>query len=362
MADLQLDIRRGTGTAGRRVLVLANAFRVNNIPDFNVMHYDFTIVPEVPSRVNRQVFAEMKRTGKFGDIAAVYDGNKNIYTPAKLPFPGESAAAKIFLADSDRAPKPGQEPRGRTFDVSIRLVAQVNLHQLGEFINSRSEASNNVLMAINALNVMIRNDAALLYPSRRASFYPPPREGEAPFLISGGLEMWGGYFTSIRPTVGKLIVNMDRTAMSFIMAGDLVNVATRFMKVRDPSDLARAVDRGRVQLERFVKGLQISTRSMAMQDGRSSQTKKFKIRALSREPANALRFEGDNGEQWTIQSYFQKIYNYTLRFPNLPCVQVTKKAWYPMEVCTVERGNKYTKKLNPDQVAEALKFTTQPPN
>jgi hypothetical protein len=34
----------------------------------------FTIVPEVPSRVNRQVFAEMKRTGKFGDIAAVYDG------------------------------------------------------------------------------------------------------------------------------------------------------------------------------------------------------------------------------------------------------------------------------------------------
>ena len=193
--------------------------------------------------------------------------------------------------------------------------------------------------------------------------------------------MWGGYFTSIRPTMGKLIVNMDRTAMSFIMAGDLVNVATRFMKAKDPSDLARAVDRGRVQLERFVKGLQISTRSMNMTDGsgRSSQNKKFKIRALSREPANALRFEGDNGEQWTIQvsfsskfyafhrvqqadnsffriqSYFQKIYNYTLRFPNLPCVQVTKKAWYPMEVCTVERGNKYTKKLNPDQVAEALK-------
>ena len=89
--------------------------------------------------------------------------------------------------------------------------------------------------------------------------------------------MWGGYFTSIRPTVGKLMVYLDRTAMSFIMAGDLVNVATRFMKVRDPSDLARAVDRGRVQLERFVKGLQIKTRLMAMQDGRSSQTKKFKV-------------------------------------------------------------------------------------
>lgn len=183
----------------------------------------------------------------------------------------------------------------------IRLVAQVNLFQLGEFINSRSSASSNVLMAINALNVMIRNDAALLYPSRRASFYPPPREGEQPYLISGGLEMWGGYFTSIRPTVGKLIVNMDRTAMSFIMAGDLVNVATRFMKVRDPADLSRAVDRGRVQLERFVKGLQITTRSMTMQDGRTSNKKSYKIRALSREPASVFSFDGDNGEKWTIQ-------------------------------------------------------------
>lgn len=55
-----------------------------------------------------------------------------------------------------------------------------------------------------------------------------------------------------------------------------------------------------------------------------------------------------------LQSYFQKIYNYILGSSNLPCVQVTKKAWYPMEVGTVERGNKYTKKLNQDQVAEAL--------
>ena len=66
-------------------------------------------------------------------------------------------------------------------------------------------------------------------------------------------------------------------------------------------------------------------------------------------------FENDQGQEVSIQNYFQTTYNYTLRFPGLPCVQVTKKAWYPMEVCTVERGNKYTKKLLPDQVAEALK-------
>lgn len=127
------------------------------------------------------------------------------------------------------------------------------------------------------------------------------------------------------------------------------------MRMRDPSEVARAMDRSRLQLERFCKGLQISTKSLAAADGRKTQVKKFKIRALSRVPASAFMFENDQGQEISIQTYFQQTYNYTLRFPGLPCVQVTKKAWYPMEVCTVERGNKYTKKLLPDQVAEALK-------
>lgn len=127
------------------------------------------------------------------------------------------------------------------------------------------------------------------------------------------------------------------------------------MRMRDPSEVARAMDRSRLQLERFCKGLQISTRSLEAIDGKKTQVKKFKIRALSRVPASAFMFENDQGQEISIQTYFQQTYNYTLRFPGLPCVQVTKKAWYPMEICTVERGNKFTKKLLPDQVAEALK-------
>lgn len=120
-------------------------------------------------------------------------------------------------------------------------------------------------------------------------------------------------------------------------------------------DLTRAMDRSRVQLERFVKGLQISARSLTATDGRKTQVKKYKIRALSSVPASHYMFTNDNGQEISIQQYFAQTYNYQLRFPGLPCVQVTKKAWYPMEICTVERGNKFTKKLGPDQVAEALK-------
>lgn len=127
------------------------------------------------------------------------------------------------------------------------------------------------------------------------------------------------------------------------------------MRVRDPSDLARAMDRARLQLERFCRGLFISTKTLSATDGQKTRVKKFKIRALSQMPASHLMFDDDHGQKLSIQTYFQQTYNYSLRFPGLPCVQVTRKAWYPMELCTVERGNKYTKKLTPTQVAEAIK-------
>lgn len=127
------------------------------------------------------------------------------------------------------------------------------------------------------------------------------------------------------------------------------------MRLRDPSEVARAMDRSRLQLERFCKGLLISTKSLNAVDGRATRVKKFKIRALSKVPASAFMFENDEGREISIADYFQTTYNYTLRFPGLPCVQVSKKAFYPMEICTVEKGNKYTKKLAPDQVAQALK-------
>ena len=41
------------------------------------------------------------------------------YAPAALPFRGDEASADIFLADGDRPPREGQEPRGRTFHVTV---------------------------------------------------------------------------------------------------------------------------------------------------------------------------------------------------------------------------------------------------
>lgn len=73
-----------------------------------------------------------------------------------------------------------------------------------------------------------------------------------------------------------------------------------------------------------------------------------------------MKFQDENGRQMTVASYFKQVHSVTLRGPNFPCVKVTSKAWYPLECCTVAPGSRFTKKLDPDQVAEALKCTRPP--
>ena len=60
------------------------------LPRGEIYHYDVTIEPKCPKRVNRIVFEEVIRRNKKYDVAKfkpVFDGSKNMYTCGKLPIP-----------------------------------------------------------------------------------------------------------------------------------------------------------------------------------------------------------------------------------------------------------------------------------
>jgi hypothetical protein len=77
-------------------------------------------------------------------------------------------------------------------------------------------------------------------------------------VLTKGIEMWrgtslhpsfrapypssAGYFTSLRPTLGKLIINVDVTHQPFVVSGDLIKVALAIVgenDVRALSDVSR---------------------------------------------------------------------------------------------------------------------------
>ena len=48
--------------------------------------------------------------------------------------------------------------------------------------------------------------------SQNASIFPRPTKDDQKMYIGGALELWRGFFSSLRPANGKLIMNFDTTA------------------------------------------------------------------------------------------------------------------------------------------------------
>ncbi len=71
--------------------------------------------------------------------------------------------------------------------------------------------------ALVALNTMMVHGFGMMYPANRTSFFidDPARVGlptaHRRFDVGGGIELWRGFFTSVRPTINALFLNVDTT-------------------------------------------------------------------------------------------------------------------------------------------------------
>jgi hypothetical protein len=66
----------GIGHEGRLIQVRTNFFEVTSLPVMNIVHYDVTITPEVPRRLNRKVFDRFieQHQKHLGGARPVFDG------------------------------------------------------------------------------------------------------------------------------------------------------------------------------------------------------------------------------------------------------------------------------------------------
>ncbi len=191
--------RPSLGRQGREIRVRANFFEVTSLPDANIHHYDVTISPDVPPSLNRKVyqqFEDINGKNNLRGILPVFDGRKNIFTCKPLPF-GESATFDVTLPEEDRSTSTKRQPRA--FKIKFKKVNEINMEELQRFLAGKAQCTSNVLTGIMALDVLIRHRPSMNYVTVGRSFYSP--EGSQP--LSGGVEVWQGYYQSARPTPGK---------------------------------------------------------------------------------------------------------------------------------------------------------------
>ncbi|GJJ79067.1 eukaryotic translation initiation factor 2C [Entomortierella parvispora] len=354
MSTTEVVRNPGPGTRGRKVQITANFFEVKNLPNITIHHFDVTISPDVPPSTNRKVFSQFIDQFRVSDLQGarpVFDGRKNLFFPKAPPF--DSRTFEIVLHEDARA-KGTLTP---SFKMKIKKVNEIHLSELSQFLQGQIPLTNNCLTAIMALDVLIHHEPAMLYQTIGRSFFTP--HGSRP--LSGGLDVWRGFHQSIRPAVGKMMVNLDVSATAFYQKGSLVEMIVKVLGLRTIDDLRRLSVPSLNRLERHIKGLRIQGTH------RERSSRSFRILGLTKTAANDTLFSrhGQDGAAATdmidVASYFKKAYNMTLSFPALPCVIVGKSAMLPLEVCTVVEGQRYPKKLDGSQTSDLIKFACLDP-
>ncbi|TPX38294.1 hypothetical protein SmJEL517_g00096 [Synchytrium microbalum] len=368
---MQLARRPGPMTGSgipkaRETTIRVNYLKVNNLPNFSMIHYDVSFEPEIPPAFIRRVFHAFERQHRqseaMGGNYVVFDGRKNMYSRCDLSFP-DGATAHTFMvnepedADAEEILRRGGTTRERAvFKMKVRKVAVIPLNVLNGFTHGHMHGST-PQEAIQCLDIVLRHKPSLLYVTVGRNFYT--RAGAS--TLGGGAEVWVGYHQALRPVIDNLKINVDVTASAFYEAGSLLRMVGKVL-FTGVNELTLAAhnremnDRDRQRLEKTLKGLRVETTH------RGSK-KRFKISKVHNQNAVQYTFE-QNGRQVSIKEYFKTQYNVDIHFDLLPLIWVgdQKKALMPIEVCDITPGQRHIRKLNERQTSEMIKFTCKPPH
>lgn len=331
--------------------VYTNHFAVK-IPEAVIHHYDVVISPSektLPARLNMELITtlQLKVAANIFTPRAVYDGRKNLFAARELPF-GPNTPSREFEVEFNK----------KTYKIRLTKVAEINPEVLARFLEGKQSHDNAVLTAITALNVVIRMEPTLNYPFNVRSFFTDKETKD----IGSGIVLWRGYFQSIRPAIGRMLINVDISTGTMYKSGSLLKLCLEFVG-RSDQPLALAPRRGfpdreRLRLQRFISGIRILTKTPG--EGQQSRTPRV-LKKLSTAGASDLTFTMREGGTMTVAEYFQKTYNMRLQFPEVLCAEVGSGALIPLELCVVPPGQIMRKQVPPEKTKDVLDFATKRP-
>lgn len=341
--------RPGFGKVGRATTVIVNHFPCK-IPTSTIYHYDVAIGDgKLPARANVQIMRtlqEQLEPNIFSPRGA-YDGRKNLFTIKKLAL-GDNDTRTFEMPLGN--PNPDRPPRTRR--VKITLVAQINPELLSQFQLGRHAQDEEVQTALQALNVALRHEPISRYTFNTRSFFMPTGLRS----VGMGLELWPGVFQSIRPAINSMHINIDTSTGVIYKPGPLITHALEFMGRRNPTDLAlnNLSARDKHSLQSRLRGLRIALNYIPGKRPEKS------IIAMTTTNATNTMFES-NGQRISVAQYFQQTLHKQVRFPTLPCVQISRTAIVPMEFCDILPGQLMRKQIPQELTDEMVNFSRKRP-
>ncbi|KAG2041475.1 ribonuclease H-like domain-containing protein [Suillus americanus] len=279
----------------------------------------------------------------------IFDGTVIMYSSRELPLSGRDCQTfEVNMSDKPRVD--GSAPTRGILQVTLKKVAAdpIDFNGLQAFIDQKqTKQTPQVLTAINVLQLIIRQAPNLKYPNNTRAFFTKDAGIQS---LGGGLELWRGYFQSVRPTIGKVLVNIDVSTAVMFKQGNFQNAALAVLKQNDVRALELRADSPQFrQLKSFFKGVSVT---LVHRPGLK------KIRGLV---ASAGNFQFENT---TVKDYFKKAWGRQLAYPNIIGIQVGSKdrdEVIPAEMCVIAPDQRYTRKLPPEFSPTMVKFSSKNP-
>lgn len=181
--------------------------------------------------------------------------------------------------------------------------------------------SKDIKILFQALNVVIRMEPSMKYPFNVRSFFTDRETKD----IGAGLHLWRGYFQSVRPASGRMLINVDISTGTMYQPGPLMNLCLAFFNKDQPHVLAPSrgfPDRERLRLQRFISGMRVTTETVGP-GGVPIRTPRI-VKKISSHGANAMTFTLRDGTVKSVADYFKETNNRPLQYPELICLEVRK--------------------------------------
>ena len=156
------------------------------------------------------------------------------------------------------------------------------------------------------------------YPFNVRSFFTDRETKD----IGSGIQLWRGYFQSVRPAIGQMLINVDISTATMYKSGPLLRLCLDFLRKDHPSHLVspKTTDREFIRLNRFISGMRVITGPTGP-DSTATQLGRV-VKKLNTTAAQSLRFTLREGGSMSVADYFQKTSNRPLNFPDIGCVEV----------------------------------------
>ncbi|KAJ3552291.1 hypothetical protein NP233_g12914 [Leucocoprinus birnbaumii] len=304
-------------------------------PENESFRFNMRVIRHLQTQVDPETFTPL----------AVYDGRRMMFAARELPLGPQHSGRWTFTLGP---PNPNARRPPTPYEVTIKKVADRNPELLSQFVAGRNAADEAITATLQALNIAIRDDVMQQYPTNSKSFFTPDERRD----IGGGVELWRGYFQSVRPAANRLLINVDVTTAMMYKSGNLLDVCLSFFDERNPRALAPRsgfTARKITRLAKFLSNLSVRTPHI---------NKTRVIKGLSRAGARDLSFVDSNGRTITVERYFREQANITLQNPDV----TNTGALIPLELCQVEPGKIMKKELFQDKTREMVEFSRMRPS